>query len=113
MVDKTVCSNCRGISLLSTSYKIVFNILVSRVSPYIDEIIGDHQCGFGPNRSTTYQISCIPLLEKNWEYNETIHQLFINFKISDKSLRREVFVLHSHRVWGTLKPVTLIKMCVN
>jgi hypothetical protein len=38
-------SNYRGISLLSTSYKIVSNILLSRLSPYIDEINGDHQCG--------------------------------------------------------------------
>jgi hypothetical protein len=29
--------------MLSTSYKIVSNILLSRLSPYIDEIIGDQQ----------------------------------------------------------------------
>jgi hypothetical protein len=40
--DKTDCSNYRGISLLSTSYKIVSNILLSRLIPYADEIIGDH-----------------------------------------------------------------------
>jgi predicted nucleic acid-binding protein len=44
--DKTDCSNCRGISLLSTSYKILASILLSRLSPYIDEIIGNRQCGF-------------------------------------------------------------------
>jgi hypothetical protein len=44
--DKTECSNCCGISLLSTSYKILSNILLSRLSPYIDKIIGDDQCGF-------------------------------------------------------------------
>jgi hypothetical protein len=43
---KTDCSNYRGISVLSTSYKIVSNILLSRLSPYVDEVIGDHQCGF-------------------------------------------------------------------
>jgi hypothetical protein len=48
--DKTDCSNYRGISLLSTSYKIVSNILLSRLIPYADEIIGDHQCGFRHNR---------------------------------------------------------------
>jgi hypothetical protein len=47
--DKTGCSNYRGISLLSTSYKILSNILLSRLSPYIDKIIGDHQCGFRCN----------------------------------------------------------------
>jgi hypothetical protein len=38
-------SNYRGISLLSTSYNILSSILLSRLSPYVDEIIGDHQCG--------------------------------------------------------------------
>jgi hypothetical protein len=51
--DKTDCSNYRSISLLSTSYKILSNILLDRLTPYQDEIIGDHQCGFRRNRSTT------------------------------------------------------------
>jgi hypothetical protein len=54
--DKTACNNYREISLLSTSYKLLSNILVSRLDPYIDEITGDHQCGFRRNRSTTDQI---------------------------------------------------------
>jgi hypothetical protein len=57
--DKTDCNNYRGISLLSTSYKILSNISLSKLVPYIDEIIGDHQCGFRRNRSTTDQIFCI------------------------------------------------------
>jgi hypothetical protein len=40
--DKTECSNYCEKSLLSTSYKILSNILLSRLSPYIDEIIWDH-----------------------------------------------------------------------
>jgi hypothetical protein len=39
--DTTDCSNYRGISLLS------------RLTPYAEEIIGEHQCGFRRNRSTT------------------------------------------------------------
>jgi hypothetical protein len=44
--DEVDCSNYSGISLSATSYKIVSNIILSRLSPYIDEIIGVHQCGF-------------------------------------------------------------------
>jgi hypothetical protein len=44
--DKTDCNNYCGISLLSTSYQILSNILFSWLSLYIDEIIGDNQCGF-------------------------------------------------------------------
>jgi hypothetical protein len=37
--DKTECSNYRVVSLLSTTYKILSNILLSRLTPYADEII--------------------------------------------------------------------------
>ena len=37
--DKTECINYSGISLLSTMYKILSNIL-SRLTPYAEEIIG-------------------------------------------------------------------------
>jgi hypothetical protein len=40
--DKTDCSNCRSISLLPTTYKILSNILLSRLTPYAEEIIVDH-----------------------------------------------------------------------
>jgi hypothetical protein len=44
--DKTVSGIYHGISLLSTSCKILSNILPSRLSSYIDRITGDHHCGF-------------------------------------------------------------------
>jgi len=44
--DKTDCNNYRGISLLPTTYKILSNIVLSRLIPYAEEVIGDHQCGF-------------------------------------------------------------------
>ena len=55
--NKTDCSNYRGISLLSTTYKIVSNILLSKLTPYAKEITGDHQCGFRRSRSTTDHIN--------------------------------------------------------
>jgi hypothetical protein len=57
--DKTDCSDYRGISLLSTTYKILSNILLSRLTPYEEEIIGDHQLGFRRNRSINDHIFCI------------------------------------------------------
>jgi hypothetical protein len=65
MGDKTECSNYFGTPLVSTSYRILSDILLSWLGPDIDEIIGDHQCGFQHNRSTTDQIFCIrQILEK-------------------------------------------------
>jgi hypothetical protein len=61
------CNNYHGKSLPSTSDKILQNILLSRLSTYIDKITGDHQYGFRCNRSTIDQIFCIhqKLEEKN------------------------------------------------
>ena len=76
---------------MPTTYKILSNILLSRLIPYAKEIIGDHQCGFRRNRSTIDHIFCIcQILEKKWEYNEPVHHLFIDFKKAYDSVRREV-----------------------
>jgi hypothetical protein len=112
--DKTDCSNYRGISLLSTSYKILSNILLARLTPYADEIMGDHQCGFWRNRSTTDQIFYIrQILEKKWEYNCTVHQLFIDFKRAYDSVRREVLYNILIEFGIPRKLVGLIKMYLN
>jgi len=84
---KTRCSNCRKL------YKILSNILLSRLTPYAEDIIGDHQCGFRCNRSTTDHIFCIcqiRVIEKKWEYSEAVHQLFVEFKKAYDLVRREV-----------------------
>ena len=57
--DKTDCSNYRGISLLPTTYKVLSNILFSRLIPYAEVVIGNHQCGSRRNRSNTDHIFCI------------------------------------------------------
>jgi len=44
--DKTDGSDYTGTSLLSTTYRILSNILLSSLTPYADEITGDHLCGF-------------------------------------------------------------------
>jgi hypothetical protein len=89
--DKTECSKYRGISLFPTIYKILSITLLSKLNPYAEEIIGDHQCGFRRNRSTTDQIFCIcHILERKWEYNEAVSQLFIEFKEAYNSVRYDV-----------------------
>jgi sorting nexin-29 len=64
---------------------------LSRLTPYAEEIIGDHQCGFRRNRSTTDHIFSIrQILEKKWDYSEAVYQLFIDFKKAYDSVRRDV-----------------------
>ena len=57
---KTDYSNFRNTSLLSTTYKILSNFLLSRLTPCAEEISGNHQCVFGRHRSTADHILCIP-----------------------------------------------------
>jgi len=81
---------------LPTTYKILSNILLSRLIPYAKEIIGDHQCGFRRNRSTIDNIFCVlKILEKKWEYNEPVHQVFIDFKKAYDSVRRRFYIKFS------------------
>ena len=64
--DETDCSNCRSISLLSTTHKMLSNTLRSKFIPYAGEITVERQCGFRYNRSTTDHLFCIrEYLRKN------------------------------------------------
>jgi sorting nexin-29 len=111
--DKIDCSNYQGISLLATSYRILSNILLSRLIPYADEIIGDHRCGFRHNRLTIDHIFYIrQIMEKKWEYNCTVHQLFIDFKKAYDSVRREALYIILIEFGIPRKLVGIIKMCL-
>jgi hypothetical protein len=93
---------------LPTTYKILSNILLSRLIPYAEEIIGDHQCGFQCNTFCIHQI-----LEKKWEYNEAVHQFFIDFKKAYDSVRREALYNILIEFGIPKKLVRLIKMCLT
>jgi hypothetical protein len=84
------------------------------ITPYVNGIFGDHRCGFRRQRSTTDQIVYSRLiLEKKWEYNGTVHQLFIDFKKNYDSVKREVIYNILLEFGITKKLVRLIKMCLN
>ena len=76
--------------------------------------IEDHQCGFRRNRSTTDRIFSIrQILEKKWEYNEAVHQLFIDFKKAYYSVRWEVLYNILIEFGIPKKLVRLIKICLT
>jgi hypothetical protein len=110
--DKTDCS--QGTSLLSTPYKILSDTLLSRLLPFTDEITGDRQCGFPRNRSTTDQIVYIrQILQKKWEDNGTVRQLFIDFKKAYDYVRWEVLSNTLIELGIPRKLIGLIEMCLN
>jgi hypothetical protein len=53
------------------------------------------------------------ILEKKWEYNDTVHQLFIDFKKAYDSERREVLYNILIEFGITKKLVGLTQMCLN
>jgi len=65
--DKRVCSNHRGVSLLSPTFNVISNMLLSRLTDCAENIIEDHKCDFRRNRSSTNPIFYIcQILEKKW-----------------------------------------------
>jgi hypothetical protein len=52
-------------------------------------------------------------MEKKWEYNETVHQLFVGFKKAYDSVRREVLYNILIEFEVPMKLVRLIKMFLN
>jgi hypothetical protein len=113
--DKTDCNNYRNMSLLSRTYKILSTFLLSELTPYEKDIIGDYKCGFGRSRSTTdHLFSYIrQVVDKKWEYKEQVLQLFIEFKKAYDSFRREFLCIILIEYGISLKLVRLIKICLN
>ena len=80
VLNKKLNKKQKGRYLKNSDFIMIFlNVVRSQLK--LLEIIGDHQCGFRRNRSTTDRMFCIrQILEKKWEYNEAVHQLFIDFE---------------------------------
>jgi hypothetical protein len=53
------------------------------------------------------------ILQKKWEYTETVHQLFIDFKKAYDSVRREVLYKILTEFGVPVELIRLIKICLN
>jgi len=97
---------------LPTTYKSLSNNLLS--APQAEEIIGDHQCRFRRNRSSTDHIFCIyHIPDTKWEYNEAVRQFFIDFKKAYNLVRREALCNILTDFGIPMKLVKLRKMCLD
>ena len=67
--------------LLCTGYKILTTVINNGLKKYTEHIICEYQAGFRLRKSTTVQIFMVKnLLEKAWEHNVEIHQIFMDFQ---------------------------------
>jgi hypothetical protein len=107
--DETDCNNYRRISLLSTPYKTLLNIFHSRLSPLLGTISVD----FDITDQLLNRLSAFVRYWEKWEYSETVHQLFIDFKKAYDSVRREVLYNILIEFGIPMILIRLIKMCLN
>ena len=75
------CQNYRTISLISHASKVMLKILLNRLTPQAEMIIGEEQAGFRPGRSTTEQIFSLRILcERYLQHQQDLFHVFVDFK---------------------------------
>jgi hypothetical protein len=75
--DKIDSSNYRCLSILSTSS--LYSIL-SRLIPFVDGIIGDHQCAYRCNRSATDHTNNKSTVRLDSSYFQTSRKSMMQFR---------------------------------
>ena len=91
--SRNECGNYRGISLLTTAYKLYSAVLKKKLYPILETILGEEQNGFRKRRSCIYAIFTIKqILEKISEYNLQSCLLFIDYiKAYDRVQRNKLW----------------------
>jgi len=71
---------------------------------YLEEILGEYQCGFRPQRTTTDQIFVVrQILEKFYMHDIDHHLLFIDFKKAFGSINQKKAARITNEFWNTQK----------
>ena len=80
--DRRVCSNYRGITLLSLPVKVYSGVLERRVRRIVEPRIQEEQSGFCPGRGTVDQLYTLcRILEGAWEFAQPVHMCFVDLSL--------------------------------
>jgi zona occludens toxin (predicted ATPase) len=65
------------------------NIILGKIKPYIEKVMGDYQNRFRDGRSVIGNIFALKIInEKLWENNQSVQYLFIDFQKAYDSIHR-------------------------
>ena len=74
------CSNCRTVTLISHTGKVMLKILQARLQQYMNRELPDVQAGFRKGRGTRDQFANIRwIMEKAREFQKNIYFCFIDY----------------------------------
>ena len=106
--NKEVCSNHRGITLLSIAGKLFAMILLERIRPTFHNHCLSEQAGFTAGRSTTEHIFAIrQIIEKSKEFNKSTYIAFIDFKAAFDSVSRDS-LWKILQIWGVPQELSVL-----
>ena len=109
--DLGLCSNYRGITLLSVPRKVLNRIILERLKGPVDHTLRDQQAGFRPGRSCTDQITALRIIvEQSIEWNSPLYVNFVDYEKAFDSIDRET-------LWKLLRhygvPVKFVNLIRN
>ena len=98
--DTSHCPNNRGITLRSTTSKLLQIILLRKLNAGLEQLLRENQCGFRQNRSCIdqiYSLHCI--IHRCIEFNIPLYINFVDFKAAFDSIDRQ-FIWRSLQHYG-------------
>jgi hypothetical protein len=91
--------------LLNVIYKIPSSVILERLKEYSEEILGEYQCGFRPQRTTDQLFVVRQILEKCYAH-DTDHHVFIDFMKTFDRINQKKTARITTEFWDTQKDRT-------